>query len=299
MTETPAESPRIVVGVDPSESSQNALRWAHDIGVQLGAELDLVHAWTWPVMLLPADIGVFSLPPQPDMEASAVAVINDLVETVFGDDHDGPPIRAHVAEASPAELILDTAKDADLVVVGTNGHNAMMSALVGSVSRQVAHHSTCPVAVIRSAPAEPTGRIVVGVDGSDDSVIALQWAINAAARVDGEVHVVESWQYPALQTAAMSIGNTLPPADLMNDATAEQLATILSGVEVPENVSLSSEVREGSAAHVLLDTAKGADMLVLGTRGSGGFRGLLMGSVANRCLAHSPVPLVIVPLANG
>jgi nucleotide-binding universal stress UspA family protein len=145
-------------------------------------------------------------------------------------------------------------------------------------------------------------RIVVGVDGSEHSLGALRFAL-VEARLRGArvvaVHVPHLPLAPVVGAPAFVIGD-LPElvqsveesaAALIDDALAK-LASEAEGVEVEKVVA------RGGVAHELLKAAEGAEMLVLGSRGHGGFMGLLLGSVSHQCAHHAPCPVVIVPRAE-
>jgi nucleotide-binding universal stress UspA family protein len=138
--------------------------------------------------------------------------------------------------------------------------------------------------------------IVVGVDGSEGSLRALRFAIDEA-RVRGcGVRAVIAWRIPAI---AYEAGWAPIPIDAGNyEAMAEaSLDKVLEAVEAGE-VEVTRVVREGQAADVLLAEARTADLLVVGSRGLGGFRGLLLGSVSAQCAHHAPCPVAIVPPAE-
>ena len=139
-------------------------------------------------------------------------------------------------------------------------------------------------------------RIVVGVDGSEASHEALRWAVAEAKLRQSELEVVHVWHYPATLMGSMGY---VSPVDIEEvDAAAqaeldEVLATVdLSGLATPVVRTLLM----GVPAHELIGAAKGADLLVLGNRGRGGFAGLLLGSVSQQVAHHAPCPLVIVSL---
>ena len=137
---------------------------------------------------------------------------------------------------------------------------------------------------------------VVGVDGSANSLSALQWAHDhVGAHGGGTVRAVMCWGYTTLGAIGLNLGGSLPPADAMQEATEAALADVLSGVVTPDGVTLTSTVAEGTASTVILENSEGADLIVLGKRGHGGFRGLLLGSVANQVANHAESPVVIVP----
>jgi nucleotide-binding universal stress UspA family protein len=138
-------------------------------------------------------------------------------------------------------------------------------------------------------------KIVVGVDGSDGSRAALRWAHAEAVLRGCPLDVVTVWQYPVM-TSLPAFGAVPPPEDLSGAADASLEAILRDeGVATTDAVPVTATVAEGSAAGALLAAADDADLLVVGTRGHGGFAGLLLGSVSRQCTAHSPCPVVVVP----
>jgi nucleotide-binding universal stress UspA family protein len=137
--------------------------------------------------------------------------------------------------------------------------------------------------------------IVVGVDGSPSSKAALFWALRQAELTGASVDAVIAWHYPIV-----GAGIPFAPAAAMVDADFAEIARMvltraITEVREPASaVKISSTVVEGNAAQVLLDAADGADLLVVGSRGHGGFTGALLGSVSQHCAHHAPCPLVIV-----
>jgi nucleotide-binding universal stress UspA family protein len=135
--------------------------------------------------------------------------------------------------------------------------------------------------------------IVVGVDGSEDSDRALDWAINEARLRSARLRLVAAWHIPL----TVYSGPGYVPA-VGSRESFEELAKEAAGLAVKRvgdtGVEADSVVREGQAAEVLLEESVGADMLVVGSRGHGGFTGLLLGSVSAQCAHHALCPLVIV-----
>lgn len=134
-------------------------------------------------------------------------------------------------------------------------------------------------------------RIVVGVDGSSSSRDALRWAV-AQARLSGaEVEAVTTWEYPAATGWSVPV----PADDLARAASAALTESVREVVgEDGPPVAVRQSVVLGNAAQVLLEAARGAELLVLGNRGHGGFAGALLGSVGQHCVHHAPCPVVIV-----
>jgi nucleotide-binding universal stress UspA family protein len=138
-------------------------------------------------------------------------------------------------------------------------------------------------------------RVVVGVDGSPSSKAALAWAVEQAKLTDASVEAVMAWQYPVsfARAAYAPIG---PPMDTDLAAEAEEvLGAVINETVGPSGpVKVSAIVRQGNPAQILLETAKGADLLVVGSRGHGGFTEALLGSVSQHCIHHAACPVVIM-----
>jgi nucleotide-binding universal stress UspA family protein len=141
----------IVVGVDGSEGSSRALRWAADEAAARGDDLTLVHVWERPQAYAPLGLGAYPIDPEPIQEA-AQSVLDGLVEEAAELAPD-VPVRGLLVEGAAAEALLDAARTADLLVVGSRGLGGFRSLLLGSISQQVAHHAPCPVVIV---PAHDT-----------------------------------------------------------------------------------------------------------------------------------------------
>jgi nucleotide-binding universal stress UspA family protein len=134
-------------------------------------------------------------------------------------------------------------------------------------------------------PAGPTHRVVVGIDGSKASVRALEWAVAEAARSGAIVEGHASYGSGYLYLSSQDVRNFMSEAI---DAAASHVAAIAPGV------SFKGVLEEGLASEILVEASKGADLLVVGSRGRG-FGGLLLGSVSQQCARHAHCPIVIVP----
>lgn len=140
-------------------------------------------------------------------------------------------------------------------------------------------------------------KIVVGVDGSTGSRTALRWAHAEAQLRGARLEVVAAWQYP-ITTSLPAFGAMPAPEDLSSQSRDSLIALLTEeGITATGPVDVSTLVAEGTAAQVLLDASKDAGLLVVGSRGHGGFSGLLLGSVSQQCVTHAPCPIVVVPTA--
>jgi nucleotide-binding universal stress UspA family protein len=141
-----------------------------------------------------------------------------------------------------------------------------------------------------SAAVTPVSRVVVGLDGSAGSIRALQFAVGEARLRCCAVDAVLAWHMPAMLDAA-GIPDDFDPqgwAQATLDATVAAVST--------DGVTVDARAVQGPPASVLLDAAKSADLLVVGSRGHGGFVGALLGSVSQHCVAHATRPVVVVPV---
>lgn len=135
-------------------------------------------------------------------------------------------------------------------------------------------------------------RIVVGIDTSPDAERALKWALDEARLRDADLELVHAYPTPELTALPMVV--TLPNDDELRQAAESVLDEALEAIGGAGDVKVTRTVRAGGAASVLTQAAEGADLLVVGARGLGGFRGLLLGSVSQQAVSHSPCPVVVV-----
>ena len=144
------------------------------------------------------------------------------------------------------------------------------------------------------------GRIVVGVDGSEHARRTLQWAVEEARLRKWEVIAVHAHSIPTAFVAPDPILGASPPVpdpgliEQLEGAADRMLAEEIDQVD-SDDVTIESRVVTGSAADALLQAAREGDLLVVGSRGLGGFKGLLLGSVSQQVVHHAPCPVVIVP----
>ena len=284
----------IVVGVDGSEQSQEALRWAAAEAKLHEEPLEAVMAWGYlDQHHVPAESQRF----EPDYdERHARAALAHYVTEVLGPDA-ADDIGLRPTCDLPARALLEAGRDAAMLVVGARGRGGFASLLLGSVSQKVLHHATCPVAVIRSGqdshPDDGDARVVVGVDGSRNGDAALRWALEEGRRRDAGVEVVHAWHvpfvapYPSisvdLDTAALEKGAREIVDQAVRRATPtadDRITTLLSS---------------SGPASLLLETAKGADLIVVGSRGLSGAGAAILGSVSHQVTLHATCPVVVVP----
>jgi nucleotide-binding universal stress UspA family protein len=142
------------------------------------------------------------------------------------------------------------------------------------------------------------GKFIVGVDGSPASGRALVWASRLAARADVTIEPVLTWQLPPVAPTILGDALAMPPIEDLEAAAHQQLRDLLTSVS--DRLHPDADVSEGvvafgGAGSVLCDLAEGADLLVVGSRGLGGFKGLVLGSVSAHCANAAPCPVAVIP----
>jgi nucleotide-binding universal stress UspA family protein len=287
-----SSTPRFVAGVDDSDGSRRALRWAIDAARAAHGDLDVVHAWDLPVTVVP-------LPSSPAyarhvdvVGRAAAAIVDTEVAAAIGGRPDAVRIAKIVVRGSPAGALIETAKGADLLVVGSRGHGGFVGLLLGSVSSQCVHHAPCPVAVIRG-DIEPASsdRVVVGADGSDCSYAALVWALEWASRRGSALTVLAAWSWLD-QHGTFDLGYGVADVRTTIEALVAKARVGVDGGG--RNVDVMIQAVNDHPAPALIDASKQAALLVVGSRGLGGFQQLSLGSVSGHCIHHAHCPVVVV-----
>jgi nucleotide-binding universal stress UspA family protein len=137
--------------------------------------------------------------------------------------------------------------------------------------------------------------IVVGLDGSEGSARALEFALDEARLRGAALHAVTAWETPVPAYAGLSMPYMVDSSEFETSARESLEHTIGRSSAELSDVEVETIVRQGHPAEILADEASDADLLVVGSRGFGGFHGLLVGSVSQQCAQHAPCPVVIVP----
>ncbi len=280
----------IVVGIDGSPGAGHALAWAAKRVEHFGPIRPIV-VWQYPG-------GIWSEPTlSPSLQLADVD-FGDLARREVEQLLAEIPIvdrRALVVVNGPTgPIIVEYGRDANLVVVGTRGRGALADSLLGSVSCHVVNHAPVPVAVVPPTAelSDRYGRVVVGVDGSDNAVLALRWAIEHAPPAS-TVEALHVWSHPTVTMPACIPVSTDRAEQLAAETVESTVAKAMAGFESGRPVEGSLAC--GDARNVLGSELTEADLLVLGARGHRGVAHLLLGSVTT-ALVHKPkVATIVVP----
>lgn len=262
----------VIVGVDGSECSLIAVDFAAREAAWHERELRLVHAFIWPMMRVPAGTA--------GLREQAEGWLRDAAESALA-AAPGVIVATDLITGAPGAVLLDAGRTAGLLVVGSRGLGGFGGLLLGSVGAQAAAYAPCPVVIVREAPT-PEGPVVVGVDGSAASEAAVGFAFAEAS--------VRKAPLVAVHGADGEV----------SDYERHLLAESLGGFSVrfPE-VALDIRYVDGKPATALLKASEGASLLAVGSRGRGGFKRLLLGSVGQAAVQHASCPVAVVRPQEG
>jgi nucleotide-binding universal stress UspA family protein len=284
----------IVVGFDGSPRSGLALDWAVDEAQRWQVPLHVVYARMMPLRGPTPEVGLVV------QETEADEVLGAAVDRA----HELAP-RLGVTTSSrygaPAPLLVDATRGASGLVVGARGRGGVASALLGSTSVDVAAHAHCPVTVVRQLPEVVADRpgVVVGVDGSELSESAVAVAFAQASARSVPLTVVHAWflEYTAAGLQVLDLQHERQRIAQEEQALAAELVAGWS--EKYPDVVVRRHVVNAHPVQALADHSRGAELVVVGSRGRGGFAGLVLGSVSQGVLHHAHAPVMVVRPEGG
>jgi nucleotide-binding universal stress UspA family protein len=194
-------------------------------------------------------------------------------------------------EASHA--LLRFTDDADLVVLGAQGHGFLSGMVIGSVSQHLSRHAKCPVVVVREPHDAKARRIVVGYDDSPGSEQAMNFAFEAAELSKAPITVIHGWRYSTAGTAGMYMPMSHNIAEELSSEQTALRESLAGWIEKHPEVAVELEAIPLHSVRVLSDASEHAAMVVVGSRGRGAFTGMLLGSVSLGVLHHAHCPVVV------
>jgi nucleotide-binding universal stress UspA family protein len=282
----------VVVGVDGSACSLHAVDLAAREAALRASPLRVVYAFLWPYFGVP--LGPSAVGPR---EGGLLQEAERIVDTAVTRARSAAPdtqVTGATITGDPVPVLIEQSRTAALVVVGDRGLGGFTGLLVGSVAVQLAAYAACPVLVARGRTT-PAGDVLVGVDGSPANDPAIGFAFEEAALRGCALTAVHAWTGPV----STGPGDMLPLVyDLpeVDDEEARVLAEALAGWhdKYPDVVVRRRLVR-APVRPTLIDATRHARLAVVGTRGRGGFTGLVLGSVSQALLHHADCPVAVVP----
>jgi len=282
----------ILVAVDGSAESEAAIRWAAGEAVLRGQHMTLLHVVepvivTWPAAPLQASITEWQ-------EENARHVVERAEKTAFASVPEGKPPTVHtlVRYAPVTEELIEASKSATTVVVGSRGLGAVGRAVLGSVSTAMLYRSHCPVAVVHADDARPSDRglpVLLGIDGSPASEKATAFAFDEASRRGVDLIALHAWSdvgvFPILGMDWHAY------EDEGHAILGERLA---GWQEQYPDVKVHRRIVCDQPARWLIEESEEAQLVVLGSRGRGGFASMLLGSVSAKVARGAKAPVLVM-----
>jgi nucleotide-binding universal stress UspA family protein len=324
MTATTRPGP-VLVGVAEG-SGHDALDFAAAEAARRGLPLRVLHAYSAETSYpwgygYPLPAGVLQNVEEV-ARSNALSVLEDAAQRVR-DEHPDLPLTTTLSRSSAAASLVLTSREASTLVVGRRAHRHRWAAALGSVSLAVAAHASCPVVVVPNATAVTDGSegtegsdrtggtgtadgtveapasglplapggVLVGVEDSPECADAVAFAFAHAAARGLPLTAVHSWW---IDPAVLALGEGIPWTELPPDDHVTIDALVAPWANRFADVPVSRVVVRDRPADALLTAAEGAALLVVGSRGRGGFTGLLLGSVSRHVLQHARCPVAVV-----
>ncbi|MEV0181756.1 universal stress protein [Streptomyces sp. NPDC050625] len=284
----------VVVGVDGSPSSLDAVGMAAREAALRGTGLRLVHAFGWPSIHPPPGV-----PPWTPATAGVRELVDGTLATAEQRAREVAPhldITREVTVGEPLMVLEIESRTASLVVVGSRGLGAFGSLLLGSTAVHLAAHGRCPVLVVRGGP-NPTGPVLLAVDGSPAGEKAVGFAFAEAAVRDADllaVHVWNTWNERAYEGPADPLNMVVDIERLRAEEQHLLNETLSPWQSRYPQVAVERRMLRSRIRTALIDASHNAQLVVAGARGRGGFTGLLLGSVSQALLHHSHCPVAVV-----
>ncbi|MFR8481587.1 MAG: universal stress protein [Varibaculum timonense] len=294
-----AGKPNILVGVDGSREALQAAEWAAARAKLNNAQLQLVCAYALPSYTAASMESGFAVIDNDVIRASAQTVVD---ETLTHLAKLGYQAEGRVEPGDPTAVLVQLSEQADLIVVGTRGTGGFADRLLGATSSALPAYSRCPVVVVPGRGADqqftPVKKIVIGVDGSRRSRKSLRRAIEEAALWGAQLTAVDAVPMASSAGVLAWLPATVDRESILRDVR-DELKAICKAESAGSGVEIHAHALDGNPAALLTEFSTAVELVVVGTRGRGGFAGVLMGSTSQSVLAHSTCPVLVVPTGDG
>lgn len=281
----------IVVGIDGQEHDATVVAWAADEAALLGRPLHVQEVVDLGISLMAGEgyLPMTSLPADTvDGDRTALAAAAEVARG----RHPAVPVTLSSAPGSVAGVLVALSESADTLVVGGGGRHE--TPFLGSTALSIVAHAKCPTVVLPDEETRATGQVVVGIDGSRGSHAAAEYAMAYAARRGASVRCLVCWSVEVVDGCVVTTPGS-PEWAMVEESHVALVERVLTDLRAthPE-VEVEIVVRRGRAAHLLIEEAQGAELLAVGSRGRGGFVGMLLGSTSKRVLADSTCPVALL-----
>jgi nucleotide-binding universal stress UspA family protein len=282
----------VVVGMDGSDSALRAVRWAAREAALRKMPLRIVHASPhYP------EIGHGAAEREWPLARQIAHGLVGRARQVAERDQPDLDVETSVVTGPPARTLTEASRTAALLVVGARGLDGFAGLHLGSVAATVSAYARCPVVIVRRVVAPDTDRpapVVVGVDGSPRSRLALDFAFAFAARRQLPLIAVHSWRESSPHSARQVLTEAANQRDLADEAERTLAEALAGWSERYPDVPVARELRRDRPVNALLSFSPQAELLVVGSRGHGGFAGMLLGSTSEALVRYASGPVAVV-----
>ena len=290
-----AEDRVVLVGVDGSPESLGAVDWAVARAAREGWRVHILCAYSLPSFTTASLDGGYAALDDTAIRSGAQAVVDEAVSRVQGR---GVTVTSSLETGDPAGVLVDLSSEAVLSVVGTRGGGGFADRLLGTVSSALPAHAHCPTVVVprhtEGAEYTPVKRIV-GVDGSDSARKALKCAVVEAEAWGAELTAVAAVPMASGAGALAWLPAAVDRDQVLADVRSGLDRAVAEAVEGHPGVTVRRHALDGNAAQLMSEFSTAVDLVVVGSRGRGGFSGLLLGSTSQGVLSHAACPVMVVP----
>ena len=284
----------VVVGIDGSDRDETCVRWAAGAAARAGKPMHLLHAQDIAVELAAANpIAARGLAFVPDLVLDDT-VLTSVLERARSDWPD-LPITGSEPWMHPEEALIEASDDAYLIVVGSSRISGLERLLLGRSALAVSLHSRCPVVILpEGARTDAEGPVVLGFDGSEGSRAAAERAFWIADLRGTSVRTITSWYAEVVDGAVVTTPGT-PGWEKVEGGYRRMVEDGLADLRARyPQVDVDIRVVRGPAAAMITQGSADASLLVIGSRGRGGFRGMLLGSVSHKVLETATSPVMVI-----
>ncbi|MDO3705646.1 universal stress protein [Micromonospora sp. C28SCA-DRY-2] len=286
-----ANGAAVVVGVDGSQPALRAVRLAAAEADRRDRPLRIVHGFIWPLLHVPVQPPAGG-PPGSGLRQQAERLVAEAVAEAEA-AVPGLRVSGEIIDGEAAAVLLGESPAAAMIVLGDRGLGGFSALVVGSVAVQVASYADCPVLVARGSD-RADGPVVVGVDGSETSRLAAEFAVEEASVRGAEVLALHAYRHPVSTGPGDMQPLVYDDTELRSDEQ-RLVAEVTSGLaERWPDVPIARRTVRGRPAAVLNDASRQAQLVVVGRQGRGEFTGLLLGSVSQAVLHHADCPVAVI-----
>lgn len=291
-----AEDNVVIVGVDGSPESLAAMDWAVARAARQGWRIHVLCAYSLPSFTAASLDGGYAALDDAAIRSGAQAVVDEAVARAQGS---GVAVSSSLETGDPAGVLVDLSDAAKMAVVGTRGGGGFADRLLGTVSSALPAHSHCPTVVVphRTQGAEytPVRRIVVGTDGSDSARNALRWAVMEAQAWNAELVAVAAVPMASGAGALAWLPAAVDREQVLADVRSGLDRAVDQALDGYPEIQVRRHALDGNPAELMAEFSTAVDLVVVGSRGRGGFSGLLLGSTSQAVLSHASCPVMVVP----